>query len=86
MSGALACDTSGRLGSRSNQRKSKDHNAVDPACTIRTRMVLERSSRPPVTFIALARLVPMQSFLIRVHARYWGGGHAALALGFNLSV
>ena len=74
ISGALACDTSGRLGSGFNKRKSKDHNAVDPACTVRTkRVVVEKVKLSTCHFFVLARLIPMQSFLIRVHARYWGG-------------
>ena len=74
ISGALARDTSGRLGSGFNKRKSKDHNAVNPACTVRTkRVVLEKVKLSTCHFFVLARWIPMQSFLIRVHARYWGG-------------
>ena len=58
ISGALACDTSGRFGSGFNKRKSKDDNAVNPACTVRTkRVVLGKVKLSTCHFFVLARLI-----------------------------
>ena len=58
ISGALACDTSGRLGSGFNNWKSKDDNAVHPACTVRTkRVVVEKVKLSTCHFFVLARLI-----------------------------